>query len=46
MGESAKMILDFTQNCVFNTKVSRGAKRVLNLGSGANMVFSLDGNKI
>ena len=41
-----KMILNFTQNCVSNTKILQGAKRVPNLGSDTNIVFSLEGNKI
>ena len=31
--EGAKMLLDFTQNCISHTKVSRCAKIVPNLGS-------------
>ena len=46
MGEAAKMILKFTQKCVCNNKVSRGAKIVPNWGSCANIIFSLKGNKI
>ena len=39
-------VLNFTQNCVSNTKVLRGAKIVPIWASGANIIFSLEGNKI
>ena len=44
MDESAKVILNFTQNCVSNTKVLRGAKIVPTWGPSTNIVFSLEGN--
>ena len=40
-GEGAKMILNFTQNCVSNIKVSCGVKIVPTWDPGANIVFSL-----
>ena len=46
LGEGAKMILNVASRSVSNTKVTQGAKRVLSLGSNANIVFSLKRNKI
>ena len=46
-GEDAKMILNFTQNCVSTIKISQGAKIVYpTWAPGANIIFSLEGNKI
>ena len=40
-GEDAKMILNFALKSVSLTQFSRDIKRVSNLGSGANIIFSL-----
>ena len=45
-GEGAKMILNFTQKCVYITKISRGAKIVPTWDPGGHIVFLLEGNKI
>ena len=46
MCEGAKMILNFTQKWLCNTKVSWGAKIVPTWGPSANILYSLKGNKI